>query len=137
MKEIQLVAVVAGCVLRREGKYLLVQEKQPKAYGLWNLAAGKVDVGESIEEAAIREVYEETGFIVLLDGKINVEQSSINSPVLHAFKCKITGGELKFPAEEIMDAKWFTLDEVRQLHREGKIRVDWVIRSIEQVATSS
>ncbi len=46
------VGVVAGCVIRRDSTYLLVQEKQKKAYGLWNLPAGYVDKGETIEQAA-------------------------------------------------------------------------------------
>ena len=55
-----LVPVVAGCVIQKDGKYLLVQEKQQKVYGLWNLPAGHVDEGETFEEAAIRESQEET-----------------------------------------------------------------------------
>jgi ADP-ribose pyrophosphatase YjhB (NUDIX family) len=47
--------MVAACLIKRDGKYLLVQEKQPKAYGLWNLPAGKVDEGYTIEETAIKE----------------------------------------------------------------------------------
>lgn len=81
-----LVPVVAGCVVEKDGNYLLVQEKQPKVYGLWNIPAGHVDEGESLEEAALREVAEETGYTVKLDKKLSVEHSDTHRPVLHAYK---------------------------------------------------
>ena len=63
--------VVAGVVVCRDGRYLLVQEKQEHAYGLWNLPAGRVDEGDTIEETAIKEAREETGFIVELGERID------------------------------------------------------------------
>lgn len=52
-KENIKVEVVAGVVIKQDGKYLLLQEKQPKAYMLWNFPAGKVDIGETFEQTAI------------------------------------------------------------------------------------
>ncbi len=31
---VEWVGIIAGCIIKQDGKYLLVQEKQPKAYGL-------------------------------------------------------------------------------------------------------
>ena len=39
--------MVAGAVLEKDNKYLLVQEKKPEAYKLWNLPAGRVEVGST------------------------------------------------------------------------------------------
>ena len=41
-QELAMTFVVAGEKKEKDGKFLLVQEKQPKAYGLWNLPAGHV-----------------------------------------------------------------------------------------------
>jgi len=69
--------VVAACVIRdKSGKYLLVQEAQPKVYGLWNLAAGHVDKGESIEKAAVREAKEETGLDVRSTNSLTIDSLS-------------------------------------------------------------
>ena len=91
---VQWVGIVAGCVIERDGKYLLVQEKQPKAYGLWNLPAGYVDKGEDIESAAIREAKEETGLEVKLAGEIGVWHEDVKRPVKHAFRAIVVGGDL-------------------------------------------
>lgn len=113
MKEPALVQVVSGCVLKKDNKYLLVQEKLPKAYGLWNLPAGKVDIGETIEQAAVREVFEETGYTVKLETKVNLEHPGIDRAVLHAFKAQIIDGDLTISEDELLDAQWFAIEEVR------------------------
>ena len=126
--------VVAGCVIRREdGKYLLVQEKQPKVYGLWNLPAGHVDKGESIEAAAIREVKEETGYDVELGDKIDIYHETVESPIRHAFVANIISGELKVQPDEILDAGWFSFDEITNMQQDGKLRVDWIYDAMSRV----
>src|SRR4029079_6529655 len=114
----------------KDGKYLLVQEKQQRAYGKWNLPAGRVDMGETIEHAAIRETREETGYDVELVTKLRVEHSDATRPVLHSFKAKIVGGSLKIPEDELLDALWFSLEEITALHSSNNIRADWVVHSI-------
>lgn len=115
MPEPATVPVVAGVVIERDGRYLLVQERQPKAHGQWNLPAGKVDVGETIEQAAVREAKEECGYDVELGRHLLTIHLGIERPVLHAFAAHIIGGDLQFPLDEILDAQWFTPDQIRQL----------------------
>lgn len=127
-KEIVKTAVVAGVVIKKDGKYLLVQEKQPKAYGLWNFPAGRVDVGDTIEETAVKEAKEETGYDVELVKEIDIFQESAIESSKHAFEAKIMGGELKFPEDEILDAGWFTFEEIRGM--KDKLRGGWIIGAI-------
>ncbi|MFA6386458.1 MAG: NUDIX hydrolase [Candidatus Paceibacterota bacterium] len=120
--------VVAGVVIKKDGKYLLLQEKQPKAYMLWNFPAGKVDIGESFEQTAIREAKEESGYDIELIKEIGIFQRIPTDAVKHAFEAKIVGGELEFPPDEILDAKWFTLNEIKQMKE--KLRGEWILEAI-------
>jgi ADP-ribose pyrophosphatase YjhB (NUDIX family) len=122
-----LTPIVAGVVIKQDNKYLLVQEKQPKAYGLWNLPAGKVDVGYTIEETAVKEAKEEVGFDVELIRKIGIFQENTHTPAKHAFEARITGGQLKFPEDEILDARWFTFEEVKAM--EDSLRGEWILEA--------
>jgi len=122
--------MVAGVVLFKDEKYLLVQEKKPACYGKWNLPAGKVDEGYSIEETAIKEAKEESGFDVELGEKLGTYQNKVDEPVKHIFEAKIIRGELAFPEDEILDAKWFTFQEI--LNMKNELRVDCVWRAIEK-----
>lgn len=105
---------------------MLVQESQPKVYGLWNLPAGHVDKGEKIREAAIREVKEETGYDVQLIKEVAILHEEVINAVKHIFSADIIGGEISFEPDEILDVKWFTFEEVKRINDNGKIRRPWV-----------
>ena len=64
MKERTTTNIAAGVVIKLDGKYLLIQENSPggKIHELWSFPSGKVDKGETIEEAAVREAKEESGY---------------------------------------------------------------------------
>lgn len=123
------VPVVAGVLIEKEGKFLLVQEKQERVYGLWNFPAGLVDIGESIEEAAVREAFEETGFTVQLNQKIDIFQNTATEPPKHIFVAKITSGEINFPKDEILDVSWFSYEEI--IDMKGQLRNTWILEAIE------
>ncbi len=128
-KQIQMVSMVAGVIIKQNDKYLLVQEGKGKAYKLWNFPAGHVDMGESIEEAAVREAFEEVGYKVELIKKISVHQKSVDEPVKHIFEAKIIGGELKAQKGEILDAKWFSSNEIKNMEDELR-NGEWIIAVI-------
>ena len=132
MTEFQLTTIVAGCVIEQDEKYLLVQEKKESAHGLWNLPSGRVDDGESFKQTAVREVFEETGYEVEIIKKLLIDHYEPARPVLHSYKAKIIGGGLNIPREHFLDARWFTFDEVMILWSRGKLRIDWVAKSIEK-----
>lgn len=127
--EVEMTPIVAGVVIKQEGKYLLVQEKQPKAYGQWNFPAGKVDKGDTIEQTAIKEAKEEVGLDVELIKKIGIFQDNTKTPPKHAFEAKIIGGILQFPEDEILDAQWFSYDEIKAMKEQ--LRDQWVLEAIE------
>jgi ADP-ribose pyrophosphatase YjhB (NUDIX family) len=127
--------VVAGVVVKQDGKYLLVQEKKPSAYGLWNLPAGHVEEGYTAEETAVKEAKEETGYDVELMRELGVFHEDIKGSCKHAFEAKIVGGELSIPENEILDVKWFTYDEILQMKE--KMRNAWPLKAIDIVEKGS
>ena len=128
-ENLEKVHIAAGCLIEKDNKFLLVQEKKKKARGLWNLPAGKVEKGFSFEETARREAEEETGYKVKLIKKLGVFHLSVEDSVKHSFLAKIVGGKLNYPKDEILDAHWFSYGEIRKM--KDKLRHPWVIESIE------
>ena len=59
--------LAAGGVVLRDGRVLVVHRLR---YDDWSLPKGKLEAGESFEQAALREVYEETGYTCTLGGSI-------------------------------------------------------------------
>lgn len=129
---IEKAAVVSACLIKKDNKYLLVQEAQQKAYGLWNLPAGHVDKGEKIREAAVREAKEETGYDVHLIKEIVILHEEATNAVKHIFSADIIGGEISFKADEILDVKWLTFEEVKTINDNKKIRRPWVWDTIKK-----
>jgi 8-oxo-dGTP diphosphatase len=127
-KETVKVQVVTAVILEKDYRYLLVQERQPAAYGLWNFPAGRVDVGETLEEAAEREAKEESGYTVKLIGEVDIYQESADKAVKHVYAAEITDGDLKFPAEEIMDAQWFSFEEIESMR--NQLRAPWILEAL-------
>lgn len=63
-----------GILLIRDNHLLLVKRKYNPDAGYWSIPGGHLDLGEKVQDAAIREAYEETGFkteITKLAGIIN------------------------------------------------------------------
>ena len=53
--------VGVAAIVRREGRFLLVERGRPPSQGHWAFPGGKQELGETIVEAAVRELEEETG----------------------------------------------------------------------------
>lgn len=52
--------IVCAGLIKRNNKYLMVQESKDNISGLWNLPAGRLEKGEDLQECVKREVKEET-----------------------------------------------------------------------------
>lgn len=106
--------VIVGGIIEKNGKYLLVQEAQEKAYKKWNFPAGHLDFNESLKEGAIREIKEETGCDVELEGVCYIANKVLEDDlfVMVVFNAKLVKETIKFDKEEILDVKWFDYDEI-------------------------
>lgn len=120
--------IICGVVIERDGTYLLVQEKKSHVYGKWNLPSGRLKKGETLEQAAIREAKEETGFDIRITRALRTLQAAPDRPALYSFQAEIVGGTLHVPKSELLDAKWFSYDEI--------IRIQADLRNIEYVLGS-
>ena len=106
--------VIVGGIIEKNGKYLLVQEAKKKCYEKWNFPAGHLDFNESLEQGAIREIKEETGCDVKLDGVCYVANRILEDDlfVMIVFNAKLINENIEFDKEEILDVKWFDYDEI-------------------------
>mgnify|MGYP000983459639 CR=1 FL=1 len=109
----KLVEVVAA-VIENENNEILCALRSPimTLPNMWEFPGGKIELGESREEALIREVKEELELdINNLEYLTTVEYDYPNFHLtMHCFICEICGGELVLNAHN--DAKWVSLEEL-------------------------
>lgn len=107
--------MAASAVVKdREGRVLLVQRGHEPAIGLWSLPGGSVEQGETLSQAAIREVKEETGLDIVTGRevwRIVVELAKNAHYDVHALEGVVTGGVLH-AGDDAADARWWTLEEL-------------------------
>ena len=100
----------AAVAIVQDGEILLVQRAIEPRKGLWSLPAGFIEIDESVEQCAVREVKEETNLDVELTGLLNV-YSVFDDPryicLLVVYTGRILGGELKC-GDDASDARFFS-----------------------------
>jgi ADP-ribose pyrophosphatase YjhB (NUDIX family) len=128
----ELSFVVTANLMEKNGKILLVQEGNPPAKGKWNFPAGKLERDVDILENTIKEAKEETGYDVRLDGLVGIYhelRDGGTNPVIIVFKSSIVGGKLDPDKNEIMDAGWFTAEEIKK----KDLRNLYILKSINDL----
>jgi len=114
--------VGAGAVIRRGRKVLLVRRKFPPNQGRWSIPGGLVELGESVAEAAAREIREETGLSVEIEALLDVQTDLHRDRegiieyhyILVDYLAKVLGGRVRLNSES-SDYGWFTDSETRRL----------------------
>lgn len=117
-------------------KVLLVKRRD---FPLWDLPGGVVESGELPSEAAIREMYEETGYEVQIDYEFARYIDKTRNDCQHLFKSHIINGELKRTTLETRDLRWFSLNRLPLLiipNRKRQIRDALTITGIEEYEIS-
>jgi 8-oxo-dGTP diphosphatase len=109
-----------GVIIVKDRKVLLLKrvENRGPEYrfpGYWCIPGGHVELGETLEQAAIREVKEETGLDVSnLKFLFNIEEMFPEFEwwaVGHTFIAHVNETDVKVQESEISDFKWVTIDE--------------------------
>ncbi len=113
---------VAGVVLGivKDGKILLIKRNRKPFLGLWALPGGKIEYGEHIDEAALREAREETGLDVEFKGMRGVVSEHILSDGMVSdhfilFVCRLEPPDTNHTDSPEGELRWFSIEGVDSL----------------------
>lgn len=112
-------ALTVDAVLLKGHEVLLVKRAREPFAGVWAIPGGFVEVGETVEDAARRELMEETGLRGDIVDMLGVWSDPTRDPRGHTvsvvFVCKV-GGIIDIGAgDDAAEARWFDLDKLPEL----------------------
>lgn len=113
------VPVGVGVIIVRQGEVLIGRRNGKNGYNTWSMPGGHLDVGETPEDAAVREVLEETGLVVANPRFIGYTNDIFPNAQKHYLTLWIavefTSGEPRITDSHEMDAfEWVSLAELAQ-----------------------
>lgn len=112
MKEIKVVAAI----IQKENKILATKRGYGEFINMWEFPGGKIESGETKEQALVREIKEELNIEISVDKfALDIEYQYPNFYLfMSCFMCSIKEGSIEFL--EHNDGKWITKEELNTLN---------------------
>ena len=109
-----------GCLFDKDGKVLLQRRGDCNK---WGFPGGAIELGETPEEAAVREFREEPGLDIRVSDLIGIytdcNQELLNGDkyqsVLIVYRVEMIGGQLKCDNNETLELEYYNLDDMPEL----------------------
>jgi 8-oxo-dGTP diphosphatase len=121
--------VGVGAVIIKGEEVLLARRGKEPGYGKWSIPGGAVNLGETLEEAIIREVREEVNLTIRVGGVVEVLERIFRDPegkvqyhyVLVDFLCEYLSGEER-PSSDTLEVRWVPISEIPRHRLPGKTK---------------
>lgn len=116
---------VVAAIIKSHGKYLATQRNYGEFKDGWEFPGGKIEEGESAEEALIREIKEELKVAIRVEDYLITVDHSYDSfdMTMHCYVCTLLDDHLTLTVHDA--AKWLTVDQLDS--------VDWLEADLEVV----
>ncbi len=108
---------IGGFIVNDQNQLLLLKRKTPPEAGCWNIPGGRVEFGETLEEAVVREVEEETSLKVKPTSILGIVDHIVKNENVHwiatHFLCTIIEGQPKITEPEKHESiEWFSFENL-------------------------
>jgi len=116
IEKLPQVKITCGVVAERNGKILIIREAEPQYKNKLNQPSGGIHKGETLLETGVRQVKEETGYDVKIEGLLGVYQRILkdgSSSIRFCMRGKIVGSKKK-PGKEVKQILWVSPKEIKK-----------------------
>ncbi|MBP1843685.1 ADP-ribose pyrophosphatase YjhB (NUDIX family) [Rhizobium petrolearium] len=110
----------SSAILEREGRFLLIRRINPPSADLFAFPGGRGEPGETPDQTALREFFEETGIavrnpILFATYDIRSEKDDGRHFFLSVFRVEADADTEAIAADDAADPGWYTVEEIRLL----------------------
>jgi len=121
--------VGVGALVRKGEDFLLVKRMHEPSRGLWSIPGGLVDLGEAVEEAAGREVEEETGVRIAIERLLDVIDNVVRDEggrvkyhyVLVDYLARPLSHEVR-AGSDVIEARWVNAKDLEKYELTKTVR---------------
>lgn len=104
--------IVLG-IVQKQNKFLLIERAKKEGQLLWAFPGGKVEpTDKTLEDAIIREVFEETNIVCDVKKSLGIKKSDIE---IYYYLCQYNSGDIKYNPNEVKNANWYTPNKIFNL----------------------
>lgn len=110
----RIVRAAAAVIVREDGRLLLIRRGTEPQCGRWSVPGGRVEPGETVAEAAVREAFEETGARVRAERELGVVRVPAGRDLeyeVHDVAATFLGGTLR-PGDDADAVRWVSPEEL-------------------------
>ncbi len=120
----------------RDDRLLLARSSRFPKNNLYSVLAGYVESGETLHECIEREVKEEAGIEIKNIRYFDSQPWPFSSSLMIGFTAEYAGGEIKIDNKEIIDAGWYSVDNLPSVPRWGSIAgelINWFVDKVRHI----
>jgi 8-oxo-dGTP diphosphatase len=113
----RVVQCVGALIRHQDGRLLLILRGHDPGAGLWSLPGGRIEPGETDQQAVVREIAEETGLTVTCGGLVGTATLpglGTDTVVVRDYRAVVVGGELA-AGDDAAQARWVDEAELASL----------------------
>lgn len=118
MPKVKLPKIIVAGLIEKKEEFFLLKEKMADGREMWLIPGGKVEFGESLEQALLREIKEETGFDVKLKRFISHKEAIFVNHNYHTiiffYYLDYLGGDIKLDKKGI-EGQFFKREGIKNL----------------------
>ncbi len=121
------VPAVGVVAISSSDRILMIKRGKPPAMGLWSVPGGSIELGETVYQAAYREVLEETGLQCkpyricdAVDAIYRDKNGRVRFHYVILYVAASCEELIPVAGDDAVEARWLSLDDIRQLHTPGR-----------------